>query len=257
MAPECSAADSRIVPCRYSRRHARARRGRWTRARALGRAGASPTSAPSPTRVSDAYGVSLAVVGLVTTALLVTHAAVQIPAGRLCDRFGARLVGLAGLVVVVAASTLALTWRDVWLALAMRFVAGIGTGLAFVAGSDYVRSTIGTRARAGPLRRGEHGQRRARAGARAPLGRLAGAVRDRRDPRGGRRARARRRAARPRTRPPLSPGPAELRRPPPAPARGDAQRLVRALGRDRQLGRDAARAARRRVGRDRRASPPG
>ena len=44
-------------------------------------------------RISDAYGVSLAVVGLITTALLVTHAAVQIPAGRLCDRYGARLVG--------------------------------------------------------------------------------------------------------------------------------------------------------------------
>jgi MFS family permease len=94
--------------------------------------------------VSDAYGVSLAVVGLVTTALLVTHAAVQIPGGRLCDRFGARLVGLGGLLVVAAASTLALTWRDVWLALTMRFVTGIGTGLSFVAGSDYVRSAIGT-----------------------------------------------------------------------------------------------------------------
>src|SRR5690349_17976552 len=95
-------------------------------------------------RISDAYGVSLAVVGLITTALLITHAAVQIPAGRLCDRYGARLVGLGGLAVVAVASALALTGRDVWLALAMRFVAGIGTGLSFVAGSDYVRSTIGT-----------------------------------------------------------------------------------------------------------------
>ena len=41
-------------------------------------------------RLSDAYGVSLAVVGLLTTALFVTHAAIQIPAGRLCDRYGAR-----------------------------------------------------------------------------------------------------------------------------------------------------------------------
>jgi MFS family permease len=102
--------------------------------------------------ISDAYGVSLAVVGLVATALLVTHAAVQIPAGRLCDRYGARLVGLGGLVVVAGASALALTWRDVWLALAMRFVAGIGTGLSFVAGSDYVRSAIGT-----PLAQGFYG----------------------------------------------------------------------------------------------------
>jgi MFS family permease len=95
-------------------------------------------------RISDAYGVSLVVVGLITTALLVTHAAVQIPAGRLCDRFGARLVGVAGLTVVAVASTLALTRREVGLAIVMRLVAGIGTGIAFVAGSDYVRSTIGT-----------------------------------------------------------------------------------------------------------------
>src|SRR4051794_13479975 len=102
--------------------------------------------------ISDAYGVSLAVVGLLTTALLVTHAAIQIPAGRLCDRYGARRVGLAGLLVVAGASAVALTWRDVWLALAMRFVAGIGTGLSFVSGSDYVRSTIGS-----PLSQGLYG----------------------------------------------------------------------------------------------------
>src|SRR5262245_10988783 len=94
--------------------------------------------------VSDAYGVSLAVVGLITTALLVTHAAVQIPAGRLCDRFGARLTGLAALTVVAGASALALTWREVWFAMAMRLATGIGTGMCFVAGSDYVRSTVGT-----------------------------------------------------------------------------------------------------------------
>ena len=51
-------------------------------------------------RTSAAYGVGLAVVGLFTTALVLTHAAMQIPAGRLCDRFGARLVGAAGLVVI-------------------------------------------------------------------------------------------------------------------------------------------------------------
>ena len=61
----------------------------------------SRTSALSPT-ASAAYGIGLAVVGLFTTALFVTHAAMQVPAGRLCDRFGPRLVGGAGLVVVAA-----------------------------------------------------------------------------------------------------------------------------------------------------------
>jgi MFS family permease len=96
-------------------------------------------------RVSQAYGVGLGVVGLFTTALFVTHAAMQVPVGRLCDRFGARLVGGGGLLVVAGASAAAgLGPREAWFAIAMRFVAGFGTAGAFVGGSDYVRATIGT-----------------------------------------------------------------------------------------------------------------
>jgi MFS family permease len=95
-------------------------------------------------RLSDAYGVPLWVIGLFTTALFVTHAALQVPAGQLCDRFGARGVGVAGLVLVTVSSTLALTWREAAFAIVMRLVAGVGTGLAFVAGSDYVRRTVGS-----------------------------------------------------------------------------------------------------------------
>lgn len=95
-------------------------------------------------RISHAYGVGLAVVGLFTTALFVTHAVFQVPMGRLCDRFGPRLVGCAGLVVVACASAAALAWREAAFAIAMRLVAGVGTAASFVGGSDYVRATIGT-----------------------------------------------------------------------------------------------------------------
>jgi MFS transporter, NNP family, nitrate/nitrite transporter len=94
--------------------------------------------------VSHAYGVSLGVVGLFTTALFVSHAAMQVPMGRLCDRLGARAVGAAGLLLVAAASAAALGWRAAAFAIAMRFVAGFGTAAAFVGGSDYVRATIGS-----------------------------------------------------------------------------------------------------------------
>jgi MFS family permease len=93
---------------------------------------------------SRQYGVGLGVIGLFTTALFVSHAAMQVPMGRLCDRVGPRLVGGAGLVVVAAASGAALSWREAWFAIAMRFVGGFGTAAAFVGGSDYVRSTIGS-----------------------------------------------------------------------------------------------------------------
>jgi MFS transporter, NNP family, nitrate/nitrite transporter len=95
-------------------------------------------------RAAHSYGVGLAVIGLFTTALFVTHATLQIPAGRLSDRLGPRLVGGTGLVVVAAASAAALSWRQAWFAVAMRLVAGVGTAAAFVAGSEYVRATSGS-----------------------------------------------------------------------------------------------------------------
>jgi MFS family permease len=94
--------------------------------------------------VSRSYGVGLAVVGLFTTALFLTHAALQVPAGRLSDRFGPRLVGGLGLLVVALASAGALAWREAGFAIAMRLVAGVGTACAFVAGSEYMRAAIGT-----------------------------------------------------------------------------------------------------------------
>jgi MFS family permease len=95
-------------------------------------------------QVSHAYGVGLAVVGLFTTALFVTHAAMQVPAGRLSDRFGPRLVGGCGLAIVAVASLVALSWQQAWFAILMRLVAGVGTACAFVAGSEYMRATSGT-----------------------------------------------------------------------------------------------------------------
>jgi MFS family permease len=102
--------------------------------------------------VARAYGVGLAVVGLFTTGLFVTHAALQVPMGRLCDRIGPRVVGAGGLATVAIASAAALGWREAWFAIAMRTVAGVGTAAAFVGGSDYVRATIGS-----PLAQGFYG----------------------------------------------------------------------------------------------------
>jgi MFS family permease len=93
---------------------------------------------------SRQYGVGLGVIGLFTTALFLSHAGMQVPMGRLCDRVGARAVGAAGLLVVAAASAAALSWRDAWFAIGMRFLAGFGTAASFVGGSDYVRSTVGS-----------------------------------------------------------------------------------------------------------------
>jgi MFS family permease len=96
------------------------------------------------TGTADEYGVSLTTVGLFTTALFVMHAAMQIPAGRLADRVGARRIGLVGVAIVVVCNGLALIAPSPALAIAMRTLAGVGTAICFVAGSDYIRASGGS-----------------------------------------------------------------------------------------------------------------
>ena len=97
-----------------------------------------------PSHLADSYDVSLAVVGLFTTALFVTHLSMQIPGGRAADRFGARNTALVGLVITVAFNALALVAPEPALAIVARALIGIGTGLGFIAGSAYVRESGGS-----------------------------------------------------------------------------------------------------------------
>ena len=102
--------------------------------------------------ISRDYGIPLATVGFFTTALFIAHAVVQIPGGQLIDRLGARRMGLVGLAIITATSALALIAPTVWLGILCRAVMGLGTGIAFVAGSDYIR-----RSGAGPFAQGVYG----------------------------------------------------------------------------------------------------
>ncbi|MDX6488893.1 MAG: hypothetical protein QOK13_1508 [Gaiellaceae bacterium] len=95
-------------------------------------------------QLADAYGVSLAVVGLFTTALFVTHFLGQVPAGRLIDRHGARRVGLGAVAIVAAANALALTAPRLEIVLAARLLMGFGTAGGFLAGSDSIRRAGGS-----------------------------------------------------------------------------------------------------------------
>lgn len=94
--------------------------------------------------LATAYGVGLATVGLFTTALFVAHLALQIPAGKASDQFGPRRIGLLGLVVIALFSSMSLIAHDTALTLATRALTGVGTGLAFVSGSAYVRAQGGS-----------------------------------------------------------------------------------------------------------------
>ena len=97
-----------------------------------------------PSELADAYGVALATIGLLTTAMVLTHLAVQIPGGKASDRFGPARAGAAALLVICAGNGLALAGPDVGVAVAGRALAGLGTGLAFIAGSALVRESGGS-----------------------------------------------------------------------------------------------------------------
>ncbi len=93
--------------------------------------------------MAHAYGVHLAAIGILTSAVFLVHAAVQIPAGRAIDRYGARGVGIASLLAIAIGNVLALTFRDYWVALFARALMGLGTGAGFISGADYVRAAGG------------------------------------------------------------------------------------------------------------------
>jgi nitrate/nitrite transporter NarK len=94
--------------------------------------------------MSVAYGVSLTVVGLFTTALFVTHTAVMIPGGQAIDRFGARRLGFLALLVILVGNATAMIASDPALVVAARAFTGVGTGVGFIAASDYVRRAGGS-----------------------------------------------------------------------------------------------------------------
>lgn len=90
--------------------------------------------------LASAYGVSVAAIGLLTTALFLTHLAVQLPAGRGADRFGARSVALVAIGAVVLGNGVLLVDDSFGLALMGRTIVGVGSGAGFVAGLDLVRA---------------------------------------------------------------------------------------------------------------------
>ena len=85
----------------------------------------------------DFYGVSNARMGVLITALILTHSLVQIPAGLVVDRMGVRTGVLLALGLGFLGNILSIFSQDFNFILAMRLLTGIGTGLSFVAGIHY------------------------------------------------------------------------------------------------------------------------
>lgn len=94
--------------------------------------------------VANEYGIALATVGLLTTALFAAHLAMQIPGGRASDRLGAKRVGFLGIALIGSGAGISMIAPELALGLAGRVVTGTGTGLAFIAAVAYLRTTGGS-----------------------------------------------------------------------------------------------------------------
>jgi MFS family permease len=99
---------------------------------------------PIATQLSHTYDVSLATVGLFVTVQFVMHMLMQIPGGRAADRWGARTSALLGLGLVIAGNAVSLPAAEPALGFLGRAIVGLGTGFAFVGGSDYIRARGGS-----------------------------------------------------------------------------------------------------------------
>jgi MFS transporter, NNP family, nitrate/nitrite transporter len=99
---------------------------------------------PVATRESHAYGVGLATIGLFLTVQFLFHMAMQIPGGRAADRWGARRSVALGLAFLVLGNAVALPAATPALGFLGRAIVGIGTGFAFIGGSDYIRALGGS-----------------------------------------------------------------------------------------------------------------
>ncbi len=83
------------------------------------------------------YGVNNARLAFLATSVILTHAAVQIPAGIITDRAGVKKTLILSLALIVIASLLCIIRSDYSFVLAMRLLSGVGTGFAFCAGIKY------------------------------------------------------------------------------------------------------------------------
>ena len=102
--------------------------------------------------LADAYGTSLATIGLLTTALFVTHLASQLPAGVWSDRLGPHRVALAACGAAALGNAVLLLDATLAVGVLGRLVVGVGSGAGFVAGLDLVRA-----GRGGPMLQGLYG----------------------------------------------------------------------------------------------------
>ncbi len=82
--------------------------------------------------------ITFAMAGFLTTAIFLTHGALQIPGGALADKFGAKKLVNFALLIIAAGNFIIGFSNSYYAILVLKFIIGIGTGTCFIAGARYV-----------------------------------------------------------------------------------------------------------------------
>jgi nitrate/nitrite transporter NarK len=90
-----------------------------------------------PTLVKE-LSITMAMAGLLTTAVFFTHGLLQVPGGIFADRIGAKRVITFGILIITTGNILTGMSDSYYALLAWKFFTGIGTGCAIVGGLRYV-----------------------------------------------------------------------------------------------------------------------
>src|SRR4051794_28944013 len=91
---------------------------------------------PIASDLGGSFGTGLGAIGLVTTALLLAHAASQLPAAGPIERHGAAPVAAVALIAIAVANGLAALAPGLIPLIGARLLIGCATGPAFVAGLE-------------------------------------------------------------------------------------------------------------------------
>ncbi|MGC8603563.1 MAG: MFS transporter, partial [Desulfomonilaceae bacterium] len=91
----------------------------------------------APTLAKDLH-ITLAMLGFMTTAIFLSHGALQIPGGVLADKLGPYKIVLYSLGIITIGNITIGFSSSYYQILILKFIVGIGTGIAFIAGARYV-----------------------------------------------------------------------------------------------------------------------
>ncbi len=98
--------------------------------------------APLISALTRTFHFSLALAGLLTTAIFTTHAATQIPGGYLADTLGSKRVLCASMALVCAGNFGIAFAGSYWHLVFWKAFVGVGTGVSFVSGARYIAATF-------------------------------------------------------------------------------------------------------------------